>query len=42
MGVGEKDFAETYNGLTLPKGWFFAIDGDLKCKITKSKILEIE
>ena len=42
MGVGEKDFAETYNGLTLPKGWFFAIDGDLKCEITKSKMLEIE
>lgn len=42
MGVGEKDFAETYNGLTLPKGWSFAIDGDLKCEITKSKMLEIE
>lgn len=42
MGYNVKGFAETYSGLTLPKGWFFAIDGDLKCEITKSKMLEIE
>lgn len=41
MGYNVKGFAETYSGLTLPKGWFFAIDGDLKCEITKSKMLEI-
>ena len=42
IGVNTKDFADSYNGLTLPKGWFFAIDGDVKCEITKSKMLEIE
>ena len=42
MGVGVKGYAEAYNGLTLPKGWYFSLDGDLKCEITKSKMLEIE
>lgn len=42
MGIGKKGFAETYRGLSLPAGWYFAIDGDLKVEISKTKMLEIE
>lgn len=38
----EEGFAETYSGLSLPKDWYFSLDGDLRVEISKSKMIEIE
>ncbi len=42
MSPDKKNFAETYHGLSLPYGWYFILDGDLKVEITRTKMLEIE
>lgn len=42
MGIGIKGSSETYRGLSLPSGWYFSIDGDLKVEISRTKMLEID
>lgn len=38
----EKGYAQTYNNLSLPKGWWFSVSGSLKLKVTRSQMLKIE
>jgi len=43
LNLGLDDgFAKAYNGLALPQGHYFSLDGDLQVEISKSKMIEIE
>lgn len=42
MSPDKESYAEAYHGLSLPYGWYFILDGDLKVEITRTKMLEIE
>lgn len=43
MDFGVEEYcAKTYNGLSLPEGWWFALDDSIVAEISKAKMLQID
>ncbi len=43
MDFGVEEYcAKTYNGLSLPEGWWFALDDSIVAEISKTKMLQID